>query len=129
VRRRMAGLQWLGIRLAFVALAIQAALPFLLAFEIRAYTVAAETSVIAGALCFHGGVAGPTNQAPDSDGNLAGCPLCATLAAMVSCGLPGHGGPAVALVAANAAPAFGDEAILPLLPAAHPYHSRAPPLV
>ncbi|HUZ72360.1 MAG TPA: hypothetical protein VMU87_05195 [Stellaceae bacterium] len=128
MRLRQRCLYQFGFRLAFIALAIQASIPFLLAVEIQAYTAAAESVVIAQNLCAHNGTSRPSDRSPGHDCNLAGCPLCTTLAALTSFGPPGESGMSVPVVAASRAPATGDDWRSTPPFSTHPYRSRAPPL-
>ena len=117
----------LGLRLTLLALLVQAAIPLLVAFEIRAALAqSAEDAVIAQSLCVHDG-GPPAPGSPHSGCALAFCPLCAALAAAAALGSPAQSEPS-GLVPARAAPFRLDPsrrlaaAALPL-----PYRSRAPP--
>jgi len=121
------GLYRLGFRFAFIALAIQLAIPFLLAVEIRAYTPAVQSVLFDQSLCIHDAATHPSDRSPGHDCNLAGCPLCTALAAMMALGVPGQGGIAVPLAVASTAPALGEDQRSTPPPFAHPYRSRAPP--
>jgi hypothetical protein len=129
MRLRKGCLRRLGFRLALFALAIQAAIPFLLAAELRAYAADAETAVIEHSLCLHDGTPHSSDQGPHQDCNVGGCPLCSTLAASLSCGLTGQSGAQFPLVTASAAPAFDEDISFAQALFARPYRSRAPPLV
>jgi hypothetical protein len=129
MRRRKGRLYRLSFRLALFAVAIQAAIPFLLAAEIRAYAAATESGAFTQELCLHDGASHPSDSSPCPGCNISCFLLCTTLAASMPFGLAGQAATRPPLVSAGAAPAPGEDrgSALPLF--AHPYRSRAPPLV
>ena len=125
MRRRGEGIRRFGLRLALLALAVQALIPFLVAFQLRALAESPEAAVLNAPLCLHDSSGQPAGTAPHQDCTAA-CPLCAALAAASLVGplatataLP----PAVMADAPAAAPA---PALASLFPSAA-YRSRAPP--
>jgi hypothetical protein len=121
-------LRRLGLRLALLALAVQVAIPLLLAVELRAAVAqSAADAVIAHSLCLHDG-APPPDGTPHGDCSLAFCPLCAALAAAATLGTPAQDQPSVP--AAPRAVPFRFDPSRRLAAAAfpHPYQSRAPPV-
>jgi hypothetical protein len=128
MRLRKGCLRRLGFRLSLFALAIQAAIPFLLAAELRAYAADAETAVIEHSLCLHDGTTRSTDHGPHQDCNVGACSLCSTLAASMPCGPPGPHGADFPLIAASAAPALDNDRGFAQALFARPYRSRAPPV-
>ncbi len=117
-----------GLRLAFVALALQAAIPLFILVDQRALAAEqAADELIGQSLCIHDGSSSPAG-APAHPCSLSACPLCAALAVASALGAPAPDGPAP--------PAFAHEAPFAVLAAigapheANPlsYRSRAPPL-
>ena len=124
---RAASLRWLGLRLALVALAVQVAVPFLLAALLAAYEAPDVAPAFDANLCLHGGPGQPPQQAPPHDCNLSSCPLCAIFAASQVPTLAGTSGPIpVPKAVASTLLIVGDgTSVLP--PPPGPYQSRAPP--
>ncbi|HZT51908.1 MAG TPA: DUF2946 family protein [Stellaceae bacterium] len=124
MRRRPPRLERLGVRLAFLALFIQALIPFLLTVEIRAH--AADPLHGSESLCLHDG-GGASGGAPHQDCNLACCPLCSTLAASVAFGVAGQPAPQGPGFARIAPPPVRDDPAAAPAPLRLSYRSRAPP--
>lgn len=128
MRPRKGRVHRLGFRLALVALAVQAAIPLLLAVALRASAAASADVVIASSLCLHDGSTQRSDPAPHQNCPPSNCAICTALAAAVPL--------VVAVSVGLAAPVVATESLFPvaaLLPsdgtAASPYRSRAPPLV
>lgn len=127
LRRVGQRLRQAGLRLALLALVIQAALPLLLAVELRALAAAATDTEIAQSLCRHDGST-PATPGSHPDCTPSSCPICSTLVAASMLALTAAPTPILPAFASEtpaftAAPApFG--AFPPLS-----YRSRAPPLV
>lgn len=116
-----------GTLLAFLAVAIQAMLPFFVAVAmVRAANPAFADTV---SICSSLGPAAhhDTGSAGDQQG-ASGCPICAAVAAGLSFTAPP--------VVAAPAPVAGDSVVLPIVDAPQvtfaatsPYHSRGPPAI
>ena len=126
--RRTGRLRRLGLRLALLALAIQAAIPFLLAFELHAYAAAEDAAVIDSSLCLHDGSTTPSDP-QHHDCNLTGCPLCTALAASHVLAIVGQGGPGLLQTQLAAIPRLAEERIAARALFSRAYRSRAPPLL
>ncbi|HUK59967.1 MAG TPA: hypothetical protein VLV50_12120 [Stellaceae bacterium] len=117
-----------GLRLALVALALQAAVPLFILVDLRALAAEQAADAIAGqALCIHDGSSHPA--APAHSCSLSVCPLCAAIAAASALGVPATAAlPPPPL--ARAAPALMLAAAAALRETQSlPYRSRAPPAV
>ncbi len=117
-----------GLRLALVALALQAAIPLFILVDQRALAAeAAADQVIGQSLCIHDGSSSPAG-APTHPCSHAVCPQCAARATATALGAPAPGAPS--------APTFAHTTPFVLLAAAGAarespplsYRSRAPPL-
>ncbi len=117
-----------GLRLALVALALQAAVPLFILVDLRVLAAeAAADAVIGQSQCVHDG-APSSDRAPAHQCSFAVCPLCAALAVASALAAPAPDGPRVPAIA-QAAP-FAVIAAEDAPRAAPPlsYRSRAPPL-
>jgi hypothetical protein len=117
-----------GLRLALVALALQAAIPLLILADQRALAAeAAADQVIGQSLCIHDGSSSPAG-APAHPCSLAACPLCAALAVAAALGAPATDGPPVPTFSQSVS--FAPFAAEDAARESHPlsYRSRAPPL-
>lgn len=126
--RRTGRLRRFGLRLALIALAIQTAIPFLIAFELRAYAAAQDAAVFDQPLCLHNAPANPTERPTHRDCNLA-CPLCSALAASHMLALVGQGVPGVRPIEAIVLPRFVEDWASARSLFFQAYRSRAPPLI
>jgi len=127
LRRAGQRLRQAGLRLALLALVIQAAMPLFLAVELRALAAAATDAEIAQSLCRHDGAA-PAAPGSHPDCTPFACPVCTTLAAASTLAIAAAPVP-IMPAAASATPVF---AAAPVPFGAFPslsYRSRAPPLV
>jgi hypothetical protein len=114
-----------GLRLALLALAVQALIPFLVAFQLRALAQSPEAAVLDAPLCLHDGSGQPAGGAPHQDCTAA-CPLCAALAAGSLIGPP-PAGVAIPLVIGAEVPTTAPAPTLAGLVPSASYRSRAPP--
>ncbi len=115
-----------GLRLAFAALVLQAAVPLFILADLRALAADETADAIAGqALCIHDGSSQPS--APVHPCSLAVCPLCAALAVASAPGMPGAPALVMPPVARSAPVVALAEALAPREASSLPYRSRAPP--
>jgi hypothetical protein len=116
-----------GLRLALVALALQAAVPLFILVDLRVLAAEQAADAIAGqALCIHDGSSHPA--APEHPCSLSVCPLCGALAAASALGAPVAAAPAAPSFAHKASFAARATAAAPRETRSLPYRSRAPPL-
>ncbi len=116
-----------GLRLALLALCIQAATPLFLAVELRALAAAATDAEIAQSRCLHDGASSPAAPGSHSDCTPLACPICTTLAAGSMLAIATDAMP-IMPVGVAATPVL---AAAPVPFGAFPalaYRSRAPPL-
>jgi hypothetical protein len=117
-----------GWWLALLALFIQAALPLMLAIEVRALAASATDTEIASSLCLHDGAGSPAVPGSHRDCTPSSCPICTALAAASALAIAAAA-PPIMPASAAATPTF---AAAPVPFGAFPtlsYRSRAPPSV
>jgi hypothetical protein len=117
-----------GLRLALIALAVQAAIPFLLAFELRAFAQSPEAALLDAPLCLHAGTSAPASPAPHQECTPAACPLCAALSVASLLGPPAASA-GLTLPTATTLSIGRVAAVLPSRSfSVFSYRSRAPPI-
>lgn len=115
--RRRQRFRW-GLRLALFALAVQAAIPFLIAGELRAFG-----DLLDAPICFHSGA----TQSPHQDCPPTACPLCAALGAASTTGPLAAGAAPIPPSVATLALTRTTSTQIALSAETSPYRSRAPP--
>jgi hypothetical protein len=115
----------IGLPLGLVALAVQAAVPLILAALLSAYAAPEVAPIFDAALCHHGepGQAPTPRPACNTD-----CPLCAVLAATNAPVLAGAEGIAPPPLGEAPLSFAADAGTIAAPRFSHPYQSRAPPL-
>jgi hypothetical protein len=126
LRRAGQRLRQAGLRLALLALFIQAATPLFLASAIRARAAAATDAEITQSLCHYDGGAAPAAPGPHPDSTPLACAICTALAAASTLAIAADALP-IMPVAVAATPVFAAAPVpFSALPSLS-YRSRAPP--